>query len=525
MMKKKLLSIAMCLCAALSLYGCSKSASPFTFDIDSNPQNLDPQYATTASSRTILCNVFEGLMKLDDTGSPAVAAATDYTVNDAGTEYIFHLNQKAVWSNGEPVTAADFRFAFLRLFTRGAVSPNAASFSCIKNAGAILQGAMSSDSLGVTAVDDYTLKIQLEYENPYFTELLCSPAALPCNQKFFETTKAKYGLSPSTLIYNGPYALSAWNDKQLELIHNSSYLNSKGTDNGISKVILHILAEGENRISRFTSKQADAALLDATQVKEIKNRGYNVSGSSNTVWMLVYNTKGIFGNTQLRSSLSSCIDLTTLSIAADSGLSPAQGFVTPSVTLGQTPYRQLTGTILKTFDPQGARSLMSAALAELKISKLPSITLLAPDFGSSVNVSSIIQGWQKELSTYINVSIMQETDILNAVRSGSFDVALVPYGADYNSPKSILSNFGSGTAQNYSGYSNGAYDGLLSAADASRSTTQLVDTYRSMENTLVSDCPASPLFYETKYLAYSGKVTGLYASASFDRIYFDKIKK
>ena len=521
-MKIKSTALILCLFMVLSLSGCSKKSEVFRFDLEGDPVNLDPQFSAGSLSSSVLCNAFEGLMKLDSSGSPALAGATGFTVDPSGREYTFSLDRNAAWSNGNPVTAADYQFAFYRLFDPSAPSPLASDFLCIQNAGAVLSRSKPLSALGVTAPDDDTLRITLEYDNPNFTELLCSNAAVPCNKEFFLSTKGKYGLTSSALLSNGAFMIDRWTKDDITLTKNSHYHDADTVQ--LQSVLIHFLTAGEDKVSRFLSGHSDAVIVDTVDQLKIKNKGYKISGSKNTVWVLVYNTRGIFSDASLRKALSGTIELKNLSLSDSDGYTPAEGFVTPSVSLSQTPYRSYAGAVQISYDIGRSKELLANYFSRNKINKLPKITLVAPDFGKHVSVSSLIQGWQRDLGAYINLSSESAAESLKAVKSGSFDLAIIPLSADYNSPKSILSSFVTGAANNLGGYSNAAYDRLFAQADLARTAEEAVSSYRSLESLLLEECAAVPLFYETRYLATSGSITGVYSSASFDRIYLNKVR-
>ena len=184
-----------CLCMTVVLFlplvSCSgkKSNQLVKYNLSSEPVNLDPPLADDPSSALVVTNLFEGLLRMAADGKLTEGVATDYEVSDDGLTYVFHLRTDAKWyavadKREAPVTAHDFVFGFQRLFNPETGSVSAKKLYCIKNAEAVHTGSLPVSELGVTAEDDYTLLIQLDYANSMFLTLLTTPAAMPCNEAF-----------------------------------------------------------------------------------------------------------------------------------------------------------------------------------------------------------------------------------------------------------------------------------------------------------------------------------------------------
>ena len=173
-------------------------------------ESLDPQQATDGTSFEVIADYTDGLMQMDENGEPVKALAESYDVSDDGLTYTFKIRDDANWSNGDPVTAQDFVFAWQR-----AVDPSVASeyaymlsdIGQVKNAADIIAGTKDKSELGVTAVDDKTMKVELNVPVPYFLSLMYFPTFYPVNEKFFESCKDTFGTSPETTLSDGAFIL------------------------------------------------------------------------------------------------------------------------------------------------------------------------------------------------------------------------------------------------------------------------------------------------------------------------------
>lgn len=170
----------------------------FTASLPANPKSLDPQSATDAASKTIIENLYEGLVELDENGSPQLAAAESYTTSADGLVYTFLLKNDRYWfydANQDDVvdddetwkvTASDYAYAFQRIFDPQTQSPYTTMFSCLQNADAVQSGQLDPSEIGVRAVSDTELQFTLSRPDAEFLSNLASTAAMPCNENFFQ---------------------------------------------------------------------------------------------------------------------------------------------------------------------------------------------------------------------------------------------------------------------------------------------------------------------------------------------------
>ncbi|MBO5726363.1 MAG: peptide ABC transporter substrate-binding protein, partial [Clostridia bacterium] len=205
---KKIIAIILSLILIFSLCGCSGSDSSaiIYYGAINCPKTLDPQTASSFIELMIVRNIYDGLLREDTNGEIKLGLAESYTYDNL--TYTFKLKDDAIWSNGDKITANDFVFAMRRAVDPNTESPNVQLLYSIKNAERINKSGASLTSLGVTAVNDYTLKIQLEKADPDFLYVLTTAICMPCNQKFIEASVGKYGMSLDTTISNGSYKLT-----------------------------------------------------------------------------------------------------------------------------------------------------------------------------------------------------------------------------------------------------------------------------------------------------------------------------
>ena len=213
---KRLSSLLLSILILLTIIACDGTDKAYIyFSLDEQPKTLDPQIASSDSELMIVRNIFEGLLRKNEKGEIVCGVAESYKKNNL--IYTFKLRKDAVWSNEEAVTAHDFVFALRRAVDPKTESPFVRRLFCIVNAKEINMGNMSVNDLGVKAIDDHTLQINLHTYDDSFEETLTTSLTMPCNEKFFNESAGKYGIFKEHTLSNGSYKLSKWG-KSIHLV-------------------------------------------------------------------------------------------------------------------------------------------------------------------------------------------------------------------------------------------------------------------------------------------------------------------
>ena len=529
---KRLFSLLLSCCLLTGLLtGCMDKGAgqAMYYDIPGEPGNLDPQLASDTSSQIVLQNIMEGLLRITPDGKLEEAAATDYEVSADGLTYTFHLREGAFWYDGDekkiPVTARDFVYGFQRLFNPYTRSEYREMFSAIEGAQEIIDGTKNYQELGVSAPDDNTFVVRLAREDPFFLQLVTLPAAFPCNQEFFESTKGRYGLSDEDILCNGPFIIYSWTEKKnMVLLKNECYATAAVSPSSVS---LYFISDSAETARRFEAGNLDAAKLRSADLSSAQENGLEIISFDNTVWALLVNQKNeTLQNADIRAALTLSLQRESYAEVLPPYLKSAGLLIPSTVSVSGENYRSHAKEVGVSYQPQEAKKRMSAGLAALGETRLPKLTILCPDsdetFASSLEY--VKQVWQRDISAFVTVETMSLSTLYNRVGQGYFEMALIPITPNFDNPSSILNQFLSGSGQNTAGYSNPAYDALL--ADQAGSAQEVVERFAQAEQTLLRDGVVIPLFYETSNYALDKGVTGIEFSPFDGGVFFrDALKR
>jgi oligopeptide transport system substrate-binding protein len=525
---------------------CKSSAAPdiIRTPIDSNPQSLDPQIAVGRPANITISNCFEGLVTIDGSNKIAPGVAKSWSVSPDNLTYTFKLRKDAKWklpkgledtlgegyeeSFDTRVTARDFAFAFARALDPVTNSPNAVSLYAIKNAKAINSGSKNKSTLGVKAVDDYTLKITLQHPSANFLFALTAPIAMPCNEVFFESTSGRYGLSAKTLIYNGPFYIGNWDEKLVISLTKSDVYsgNNEVRPDGIR---LLIDSDKSSYYSKLTSDGGyDFVYLSASDFASVKtNKDIMVQEYPNSVWGICFNASDTTITGDLRLALCNSINDNAF---ADVSPKSSSGIVPPACLLTSgTSYRSKAGQIaLPPFNTSKANKYWSNYLAYREKNGQPdeiSISMLCVEEHQNM-LKRLVQEWQKIFGISFSVSIVAvpQDELYSKVQSGSYELAFAPILAEDLLATDFLSSFYSDAYGNMPHYSSSSYNAIIDNIRTAASSDKLLSLCKNAESHLIQNAVIYPVFYENSYILVRKNLDGLYIYPTASNIIFKSAK-
>ncbi len=497
-MLKRILAIFLTIITTISCCSCGQEFS-LDYIIPSMPQNIDPQLAESDAEFLIVRNIFEGLFRYDASGKIAKGVIDTYEIDSNGLQYTFTVKKDAVWNDGTAITAQDFVFALKRAVDKSTKAPHATDLLCIKNAWAILNGNASSSSLGVNALSDKVLQIQLDYSDPYFLNTLASPIAMPCNENFFNSCGGKYGLSEKYILSNGPFKISKWKDqKKIRLIQSSKY---NGVFSAKASAVYLSTETGETPLMQLLANgNADLGEVSYTQSDLAVEEGLNTTALQNTTYALLFNKTGIFKDDTLRKAFALSVHRNFYVNKLPSYFQKAESIFPQTLAVNEESLQQaaLQNKSIYAFDAQQARSLFLSAIQK-NGGNAPTITVLYEDNEQIKNVlTDIVSQWQQVLGAYVNIQATSASALKTQVQNGNYTVALYPLTDINGNAHSFLDQFSSNGSVN--NFKNSAYDSALTELAKNNAATQNACT---AERLLLTDAGVIPLFYSQRVFAHN----------------------
>ncbi|EKQ57885.1 MULTISPECIES: peptide ABC transporter substrate-binding protein [unclassified Clostridium] len=514
--------------------GDKKTASKqeLNFNLGADPKTLDPALNQAVDSSIILVNAFEGLYKVDKDNKAIPGVAKSYDLSADGTVYTFHLQDGLKWSNGDPIKASDFEYAWKRVMNPETAAEYAYQMEYIKGAKEYTAGKGSVDQVGVKATDDKTLQVTLASPCSYFLNLTAFPCYFPVDQKVVEGNK-DWANSAATYVSNGPFKMTDYKIKDgLVLEKNENYYAKDSIK--LDKINVKFVTEDTSAWASYKSGQFDmvynvpksevqAAIKDgsAKVINLLSNYFYSVNVSDKAK-EVDPNAAKVLADPKVRKALNLAIDRQSIvDNVTKGGQTPAHSFV-PTGIIGADG-KDFAGKTY--FDPKGNVEEAKKLLAEAGYPDgkgFPSVVLMFnPEKQHGIIAQAVQDMWKKNLG--IDVQIQnQEWKVLIATRNDKkYELARDGWVADYTDPMTFLDMLQSTSGQNNSGYNNPEYDKLIVAAKAEQDANKRLEMLHKAEDILMEDMPVITLFYDTQPMGIKDTIKGLKTSP-LGYIYFDE---
>ncbi|MFD0769553.1 peptide ABC transporter substrate-binding protein [Bacillus sp. CGMCC 1.60114] len=428
---------------------------------------MDTTLTTDAASSNVMNNTMEGLYRLGKDNKLVPGVAESYEKSADGKKYTFKLRKDSKWSNGDPVTAKDFVYSWQRAVNPDTGAKSAYIMFDVKNAEKINMKQLPADQLGVKAVDDYTLEVELDNPVPYFVDLTVYPLFYPLNEKYVKEQGAKYGLEANTTLYNGPFVLNEWKHEQsFQLKKNPSYWDNKTVK--LEEVNFNIVKDTATAVNLYETKAIDRAYLSAEFVDKYRKGSDFKTTSDPTVFFLRLNEKNpALANKNIRKAISLGFERDGMINTLLNNGSKAAGGLVPEDFVKNSDgkdFRKENGKLAKV-DLKEAKKYWEAGKKELGTDTIE-LSLLNSDLELNKKISEYLKGeLEKNLpGLKVNLKTQPFAQVLKLESSGDYDISFSGWGPDYPDAMTFLDMFVTNGAQNKMGYSNAQYDELITKA-------------------------------------------------------------
>ena len=442
--------------------------------------------------------LFDGLVRRDEQGNVVPAAAESYDILENNTVYIFHL-RKALWSDGAPVTAHDFEYAWKKSLDPKTVSHGAQNFYIIKNAKPSVEGIVPSSEVGVKALDDLTLRVELEYPVPYFIDALLCTMFCPIPKHIEQQDPMWAFRSDESFVSNGPFRLKKWHHGDMIILEkNENYWDADSVS--IPGIEACFVEDGMTQLCLFEKNQIDwfgSAINKAPPeiYQTIQKTPYYETVESPTIyWYFINTEKFPFNHPKIRKAFSYALDRRGIVEAAFEKVGrPAYGIISPCFGIDNPPQFEDRNLPL-------ARKLFHEALEELElpIESFPVVTLKCvvgvENFTRTVLITQ--QNWQEAFGIKVEIQQSDWPSHFSSIQKGDYQIGVMRWLSYLFDPIYMLKTFQyKHDLVNMSNWESSTYQSLLEKSNYQADPAQRRCTLVEAERFLMEEMPVIPICF------------------------------
>lgn len=502
--------------------GCGKEtakpvAKPFRIANGAEPETLDPRKAIGVPEGIVLRQLFEGLATQDAKGNPIAGVAEKWEVSPDGLTFKFFIRNTAKWSNGDPVTAQDFEYAWKKVLDPKFASKYADQLYYIKNGEAFNKGKASIEEVGVKALNDTTLEVKLEKPTPYFVFLTSFFTYFPVHKKTDEANP-QWHSDPKTFVGNGPFKITNWShNSKIDLVKNDHYWN-KGVVK-LNNVEINLSDNRKTLLDMFENNQLETVEV-SPPLAEIprlqKDNKLKILPYIGTYYYCINVQKAPFDNDKVRKAFSLALDRAAIVAAVTKGgEKPALAWTPyglPDAKAGED-FRTVGGDYFKDKDIETAKKLLAeAGYPDGK--GLPEITLLYNTSDEHKVIAEAVQEmWKKNLGVTVNLTNQEWKVYLQTRAKGDYQLARSAWIGDYLDPMTYIDTLTGGNGNNHTRWANSEYDKLVKQAQSTLDPAIRMKAMHDAEKILMSDMPVIPIYFYTSKIMEKNHVKGVIRDA------------
>jgi oligopeptide transport system substrate-binding protein len=490
-----------------------KASDAIAVCVGPDPATLDPALNSAADGATLIIHAFEGLMTLDKDGVPIYGQAKSHTLSEDKKVYTFTLKDDLKWSDGQPLKASDFVYAWNRAIAKETAADYEYMFDVIDG--------YDAGKLNVNAPDDKTLIVTLKTATPYFLELCAFPTYSPVREDLVATHGDKWATAPATYIGNGPYKMVEWvPGSHITYAKNENYWDyaNLGAQN-----------------LKFVLMDDDAAILNAFKTEEIlfadslpndeidawrDKPEFNILGQLGTYYISFNVKKAPLDNPKVRQALTLAIDRDFIvTEIGKGGQVPAGAFVAIGLS-DADPAKEFRAVGGNYYDPTKAANEDNLAKAKELLAEagypngegLPTIEYLYNTSTGHQLIAEAIQDMWKKIGVTITLESQEWGTFLETRKNGDYFIARNGWLGDYNDPISFLDMWVTGGGNNDAQYSNAEYDALIRQVKESDDPALRMELMHKAEDIIFKDWMLCPIYYYVDIFLSSAKLEGTWSS-------------
>lgn len=511
-MRKILMSAAL---AAL-FAGPALAAGDLVYVVNNESATYDPGLTSETFAAPIIGNTFEGLVRYNEEGAIEGAMAESWDVSDDGLTYTFHLRD-ANWSDGEPVTAGDFVYSWMRVLDPAAGAKNPSQFFLIEGAEDFYNEGGEGE-VAISAPDDKTLTFTLSQRVPYMLQLITYTNWFPVRQEFVEADPEGWTRNPETFVGNGPFMVTEFNfGESVVFAKNPEYFEADSVS--LDTLTFRLIPDQSTALTAMESGQVDG--IESVPAPEIprlmaESDAFMIVPALGTTYAFFNPAQDPLDDVRVRQALSMAIDRQDIvDFVLQSADQPAIGLVPYGLNLAGEDFRDGTDSfgLAATAQPEAAQALLAEA-GYPNGEGFPEtvfVTYSSPPIEKLLE--AIQQMWKENLNIDVAIEATEWQVYYPEVQKVEYQIAQMGWGADYPHPMTFLDVFLPDSPNNLAAWKSDAFKAALDAAKATGDEAESLADMREAEAILMNDHIILPMYHRYNYMMMSPNVQGFWRSA------------
>ena len=508
----------------------SGDVSELNIRVGMEPTSMNTLNSTYSNEFSLINHMYDKLYMLDENDTPQPSAAETVDISDDQLVYTFHLREDGMWSNGDPVTAGDFAFAWQQALNPDVAADYAYFLFFIKNAEPYLNGEVEWDEVGVKVIDDLTLEVTLEHPTAYAPFMFAFGTLAPINQEFYEECgQDLYNSDPEYFCTNGAYTLTEWtHNSEMVLTKNEHYRDP--SKQPVDTLNFKIISDGQAALTSFLAGELDMTELGTQQImQQAEDAGYEIHSYSDgsSFYAMVNCSDPQLSNVNLRRALALGFDKQGfIDVAIGLPYSPMKAFTAPAVNGADgtsfsealLAHEGVDAMAPVNGDVEKAQEYLETALSELGIT-VDQLTL-SLDCGDSQDAqtqAAFLQNqWLENLGIDVAINPKQAKDGSADRKNGNYQMSITGWSPDYNDPMTFLDMWTSTSGNNDTRWSSEEYDSLIDQATVETDLEARQEMFYQCEETVFDQYFILPIYNRTQSYVVSDKIANIQRSTFTD---------
>lgn len=486
----------------------------------SEPGSLHPGTAQGTHDSWMLEHAFEGLTKKTPEGEIVDGMAEKWDRSEDGLTWTFHIKDDVKWSNGDPVTAEDFEYAWKYALHPETASQYAYQLYYLAGAEEFNSAENEADyaeleeNVGVKAVDEKTLEVTLGEPTPYFLDLTAFYTYYPVNKNVQEENP-DWALEAESYVSNGAFKLTEWKHKESMTLEKNEHYYDKDKIN-LDEVQMVMIEDENTAWQMYQADELDLAYPLPNDIQgELVNSNNEEFHNAPDLALYYYNLNNDvkpFNNPKVRKALSMAIERKSLvEHVAQGGQKPALSIIPPGIPDVSGDFQENTGELFKE-DVEEAKKLLEEGLKEEGMNKMPEFTILYNTLEAHKKIAEAIQEmWRKNLEVEVKLENAEFQVKIDREKAGDYDISRAGWIGDYVDPMTFLDLWVTDGPHNDANWSNAEYDELIKKAKTTMDEKDRADTMHKAEEVLIDEMPVIPIYFYTKPYTVKPHVKGVFA--------------